>query len=558
MKSKLCFICIVLCILTITTKSEIRPDNGLTQENEPLDIQYSPELHPLITNWVDEYQLRNPALSINLRELTEVINTDDNALWFISDESIQAVTPSSRWKIVVGHDAIVPVVNSKNPFIASVHAQGITAQKLAMLFNGSGELDWATLIDKVPTQPLHFYLLDDVAIQQRLLHFTNTEEGLIKGIPVSTVEELLTAIQYDEFAIGFCRLNDLRKANSNEWIESIRPAPVDKNGNGRIDNFENIYQTPDAFARGVWIGKYPSTLCGSIYAMSSQKPDDESVIQFLTWILSDGGQFLSVHGFSDLASVEKEESIALLTPNESVLAHAELQIASNNWMFIFLGVIVVGLLLVYLIGRLAVPGEVSPSSHIHLSTGLNENTIEAPKGLYFDKTHTWSFIEKEGLVRIGLDDFMQHITGDITRVIMKKPGEKVHKGEKVLTLSCLGKQLTIYSPVTGIIQQNNPLLQSNSVLINESPYTQGWIYLIEPLNWLRELQSMLMADRYKEWLKSEFMRLKVFLSYAVSSNTSAYEHVILQDGGELHDNVLSDLGPEVWEEFQTKFIDAAN
>jgi hypothetical protein len=34
-----------------------------------------------------------------------------------------------------------------------------------------------------------------------------------------------------------------------------------------------------------------------------------------------------------------------------------------------------------------------------------------------------------------------------------------------------------------------------------------------------------------------------------------YELAVLQDGGELIDNTLSNLGPEVWEEFQTRFID---
>jgi hypothetical protein len=36
-----------------------------------------------------------------------------------------------------------------------------------------------------------------------------------------------------------------------------------------------------------------------------------------------------------------------------------------------------------------------------------------------------------------------------------------------------------------------------------------------------------------------------------------YQHIVLQDGGELKDNVLSDLGPEVWEDFQTRFIDTS-
>jgi hypothetical protein len=81
------------------------------------------------------------------------------------------------------------------------------------------------------------------------------------------------------------------------------------------------------------------------------------------------------------------------------------------------------------------------------------------------------------------------------------------------------------------------------------------VYLIEPKNWLREIQFLFMAEKYKEWLQYEFIRLKDFLAASIRSNTNVYAHVILQDGGELTDNVLADLGPEVWEDFQNKFID---
>jgi hypothetical protein len=37
----------------------------------------------------------------------------------------------------------------------------------------------------------------------------------------------------------------------------------------------------------------------------------------------------------------------------------------------------------------------------------------------------------------------------------------------------------------------------------------------------------------------------------------AYSHVVLQDGGELSDNVLASLEPKVWEDFQTQFIDTS-
>ena len=64
---------------------------------------------------------------------------------------------------------------------------------------------------------------------------------------------------------------------------------------------------------------------------------------------------------------------------------------------------------------------------------------------------------------------------------------------------------------------------------------------------------MIMWEKYKEWLKSEFTRLKDFLALSVKPN-AGYAHV-LQDGGAPKDGVLEDLGPEVWEDFQTGFLD---
>jgi hypothetical protein len=68
---------------------------------------------------------------------------------------------------------------------------------------------------------------------------------------------------------------------------------------------------------------------------------------------------------------------------------------------------------------------------------------------------------------------------------------------------------------------------------------------------------MFMGEKYKEWLRNEFSRLRDFVADSMKVNTLAYSRVILQDGGELSDNVLADLGPEVWEDFQTRFIDTS-
>ncbi len=190
-----------------------------------------------------------------------------------------------------------------------------------------------------------------------------------------------------------------------------------------------------------------------------------------------------------------------------------------------------------------------------LTPAFTTEIVPGPEGLYYDKTHTWTFLEKDGHIRVGIDDFLQHATGTITRVIMKEPGETLRRGEKILTLTKFGKQLNLYSPVSGTIKARNVNLQENSSLVNTSPFADGWVYLVEPKNWLRELQFMMMAEKHREWLKDEYARLRNFFEGALKTQHATFEFAVLQDGGELRDNLLADLGPEVWEEFQKHFID---
>lgn len=188
---------------------------------------------------------------------------------------------------------------------------------------------------------------------------------------------------------------------------------------------------------------------------------------------------------------------------------------------------------------------------------FSEEQVVVPQGLFFDRTHTWAFMRKDGSVRIGLDDFMQHVTGPITRVDLKKEGEKIRKGELLLSISQKGKQLNIYAPLSGTIRAMNQSLKSDSSLINTSPYAEGWIYLIEPSNWTREIQLLSVAEKYKAGLKDEFSRLKDFFASEFKASEPKYDFVVLQDGGALKNHILADLGPEVWEDFQTRFVDGS-
>ena len=93
--------------------------------------------------------------------------------------------------------------------------------------------------------------------------------------------------------------------------------PIDRNGNGKIDYMENIYDNLQAFSRGVWIGKYPKALSGKIYTVSSEKPNSETELAFLNWVLTDGQQYLIASGYNDLVLNERQTQLEKI--NEPVV-----------------------------------------------------------------------------------------------------------------------------------------------------------------------------------------------------------------------------------------------
>jgi glycine cleavage system H lipoate-binding protein/ABC-type phosphate transport system substrate-binding protein len=529
------------------------PDNPQSAVHaKTINILTTPDLSNLTADWIRAYSALNPGVRFS------VGNTDGSAInttgtiYILSSDSMAS---SSGWKISIGYNVIVPVFNAKNPMLREIVEQGISVGEFASVFSGSGKINWSDLISGGQNKPVVPYIIENAEIKAGVSDFIQADPAALHAHLMTGTAEFNAAIQKDLYAIGFCRLSDVRRAGQNAFVENIRLLPIDKNGNDRLDLFERIYNSPDDLSRGAWVGKYPHALSGSIYAISQSKPTDKDEIAFMEWIMSDeGGKFLVSNGYCDLISLEKRANLATLYDNPGNEAKVNPPLALP-WLIILVLLVFTGLIVLVYTLVFTRSGHEAAEEALNANPALNENTVISPKGLYYDKTHTWAFMEHDGMVRVGVDDFLLHVTGTITRIKMKEAGEFVRRGEKIVTLIKFGKQLSLYSPVSGTIKARNAKLLENSSLMNNSPYAEGWVYLVEPKNWLRELQLMWMGEKHLDWLKEEFMRLRNFFEGTLKAHHAKLEFAILQDGGELRANLLADLEPEVWEEFQRLFID---
>ncbi len=533
-------------------------------DKDTLRVLVSPELNGLAGKWITEYSDDNPGVIIHTAYINDDASGynlgDEYVLGVVTEDYLRSVKRGSLWSMVVARDVIVPVISADNPFRNEILNSGISPSQFAGVYTEPGKLTWADLSDSGDGTTVNCYCLGDEPVRFCLSEFLEADNLSGNVTRVGSNEEMVERIVNDKYSIGFCRLSGIIDYENHSIREGLEIVPIDINGNGTLENNENIYSCLNDFNRGVWIGKYPGSLCRNIHIVSSTSPDDESGIAFMQWVLSGGQEYISEAGFSELIPGEKQPKIQALSTEKRAVVEKKQQVVSTARIFFIIATVVLAGILVYIISRIVKAGTEN-EQEVDLSGDLkafNEDSVIIPGGVFFDRSHTWAFMEKDGNVRVGIDDFLQHVTGKVTNIKMKQPGAKIKKGGILVSLVQHGKQLDIYSPVSGVITGYNHDLVTNSSLLNTSPFSDGWVYTIEPANWLKETRKFFMADNYREWLKSEFARLKDFISSTVKSNDHNYSRVVLQDGGEVRDKLLENFGPDVWEEFQRRYIDTAS
>ncbi len=560
MKTKIIpIICFLLLGCFCITGSLVSAGKSNSPLQETIYVYTTPDFYNLTMKWVDEYRSANPLQDIQVRNITDPemsaqFQTGEN-ICFTSSGQFPDEKQEAMFQVVVGREIIVPLISPKNPFLDKIDQQGISREALAGSLQSPGKKSWGSLLNNDMTHPVTYYILNEETVQSGVAGFIGSNNREMGSMISLDRDALIAALQKDPYAIGFCRLADILQPSNLSFPESVRLMPIDKNGSGKMEYMEQIYGNAQEFSRGVWIGKYPKALIRNLYCVANSRPQEEANLAFLNWVLTSGQAYLPVTGYSDMTSNEQQTQLNKLVPPPMITpSTAEAYSAGSIVLIVVFGLVVVGFIIALFSRRIRKGHLVSLRSTTDSSGKFDEQSVIVPGGLYFDKTHTWAFMEQTGMVKIGIDDFLQHVVGPVTRIEMKNPGDMIQKGDLLCTLIQKGKQLAIYAPVSGRINGQNEMLLTDLSAFNHSPYTYGWIYTLEPSNWVREIGFLAMADKYQIWLREEFARLKDFLASLALKNTPFPAQVVLQEGGQLSDHILSKMEPEVWEDFQINFL----
>lgn len=127
--------------------------------------------------------------------------------------------------------------------------------------------------------------------------------------------------------------------------------------------------------------------------------------------------------------------------------------------------------------------------------------MQIPEGFRFTKEHEWVQVD-DNIATIGISDFAQESLGDITYIQLPKEGEDVKKDDPFGVVESVKAVSDLYAPVTGrVVEVNLPLLEAPE-LVNEDPYTDGWMIKVE-IKELDDVEELMNPSQYREYIEEK-------------------------------------------------------
>ena len=104
--------------------------------------------------------------------------------------------------------------------------------------------------------------------------------------------------------------------------------------------------------------------------------------------------------------------------------------------------------------------------------------MNVPDDLRYTADHEWVRIEGNRL-RVGITDYAQDALGDVVFVQLPEPGSSVTSGATFSEVESTKSVSDVYAPVTGTVVEVNNELSDAPQRLNDDPYGEGWICVIE-------------------------------------------------------------------------------
>ena len=279
-------------------------------------------LYPMAVKWSEEFQKLHPKVRFDIsaggagKGMTDVLS-DAVGIGLVSREINPAELEKGAFPIAVVKDAVVPMINVKNPAYKALLKKGVKADVLAGIWIQGNVTKWSQLTGTDIDAPIHPYTRSDACgaaeTWAKYLGGKKQEDLKAKGlIAVYGDPGLGEAVRRDPVAIGYNNVNFAYDAKTGKPVAGLDVLPLDVNTNGVIDKAEDFYGTQNDLIAAIGRGDFPSPPARDLYFVTKGKPTSGLIVDFVLWALKDGQTFVNSSGYICLPAEKIEAQIVRL------------------------------------------------------------------------------------------------------------------------------------------------------------------------------------------------------------------------------------------------------
>ena len=116
------------------------------------------------------------------------------------------------------------------------------------------------------------------------------------------------------------------------------------------------------------------------------------------------------------------------------------------------------------------------------------------KEVKVSENHVWVGVEDRHVI-LGITNYIQGALGSVIAVELPDVGDKIEEGEIFAEIESVSTVHELIAPISGTVLAVNPLLEDHPIIINEDPYSEGWLIEVR-IEDDSELDSLMGMDEY--------------------------------------------------------------
>jgi phosphate transport system substrate-binding protein len=274
-------------------------------------------LYPLMVCWGEEFQKLHPDVRFDIsaggagKGMADALaNAVD--IGMVSREIYPQEIDKGAFWVSVTKDAVFATVSVANPVMEDLLERGISQEAFIGIFVTGEITTWGQVVERPEiSDPIHVYTRSDACgAAATWASFLGSSQEDLLGIAVYGDPGLLDAVIKDPLGIGYNNLNYAYDMETGQPVAGAQVVPLDENDDERIGPDESCVTKAEAVA-AVAEGRYPSPPARDLNLVTKGQPDG-LVLAFLTWVLTDGQNYVGDAGYIPLPPENLSEELRRL------------------------------------------------------------------------------------------------------------------------------------------------------------------------------------------------------------------------------------------------------